>query len=86
MEVKSMKGIKFKEPLIPLKELKKWIRETRKEVITSMKLALKNAREFIKDKDMILLARSAEDLIWWASQLTLLEYLESWAEYYERKD
>ena len=86
MEVKSMKGIKFKDAVIPVKELKKLIKEIRSDVKFALKMALKGAREDLKNRDMIEMARSGQDVIWWASQLTLLDYLEMRIEEYERKE
>jgi len=86
MEVKSMKGIKFKDAVIPVKELKKLLKGLWRDAELHLKVSLKGARQDIKEKDMILLARDASDIIWWASQLTLLAYLLERLRDYERKE
>ena len=86
MEVKSIKGIKFKDAVIPVKELKEWIKKQEKQRRKTLRKTLAWLRYYAKERDYFLFVLAAGDIIHDAGELILLEKLKKWVEKHERKE
>jgi len=86
MEVKSMKGIKFNEPVIPVKELMEWVEERiffRCVALGATLGYLRVDNEEADYKDAMIQGKNVIEI---AAQLDLLKELKKWLRDYERKE
>ena len=86
MEVKSMKGIKFKDAVIPVKELKEWIKMQEAGIKEIMRSAMREFQDGCSSNLFYSAGHYASDLTYACGWLRALKELKEWVEKHERKD